>query len=398
MKVAIVVHGRFHAFDLARAVLARGHDVVLFTNYPRRVVARFGFPPERVHSFVLHGVLARVLHRLRLHRTPPFEAGVHRLFGRWAAARLRREHWDRLHVWSGVAEETFRASLPGAPLKTLMRGSAHVRTQARLLEEEERRVGTPLDRPSAWMIGREEREYALSERILVLSSFARRTFMEEGEPAEKVRVYPLAARLDQFHASAEVVEARRARIRSGAPLRVLYVGALSFQKGLRDLLDMARCLPGDRFIFRCVGPLAPEVREAVAQRPPSVELVGKRPQHQLPAEYAWGDVFVFPTLQDGFAVVLAQAQASGLPILTTPNGAGPDIIREGKTGWILPVRSPSRFAERLRWCDAHREALAEMVAKTYEVFRPLTWDEVAIHFEQGCAPRPSEQPAQLQEA
>lgn len=42
MKIAIVVHGRFDAFDLARALIARGHDVTLFTNYPGWAVEPFG--------------------------------------------------------------------------------------------------------------------------------------------------------------------------------------------------------------------------------------------------------------------------------------------------------------------------------------------------------------------
>ena len=50
MKIAVVVHGRFFAFELARALLARGHDVTVFTNYPRWAAARFGLPPARVRA------------------------------------------------------------------------------------------------------------------------------------------------------------------------------------------------------------------------------------------------------------------------------------------------------------------------------------------------------------
>src|SRR5262249_29481624 len=63
MRIAVVVHGRFHAFDLARELLALGHDVTLFTNYPRRVAERFGIPGHRVRSYLVHGVLTRIFHR-----------------------------------------------------------------------------------------------------------------------------------------------------------------------------------------------------------------------------------------------------------------------------------------------------------------------------------------------
>ena len=86
----------------------------------------------------------------------------------------------------------------------------------------------------------------------------------------------------------------------------------------------------------------------------------KQPEASLPAAYAWGDVFMLPTIEDGFQAVLAQAAAAGLPILTTPNGAGTDLVRQGRNGWVLPVRCPEAFLERLRWADDHRDELAAM--------------------------------------
>ena len=74
-----------------------------------------------------------------------------------------------------------------------MRGSAHIRTQAELLAEEEARTGTRIDKPGEWIIGRETREYGLVDRVVVLSSFARDSFQAEGVPADKIRLLPLGA-------------------------------------------------------------------------------------------------------------------------------------------------------------------------------------------------------------
>jgi hypothetical protein len=174
MKIAVVVHGRFHAFDLARALLARGHELTLFTNYPRWAAERFDLPGDRVQGFWLHGVLVRLNDRLP---SRPFaearQAFLHRLFGRWAQARLARESWDVVYIWSGVAEESLR-HLPRdcASVRLLVRGSAHIRTQRRLLREEEARTGAPQDCPTGWIVAREEREYALADAVVVLSTFA----------------------------------------------------------------------------------------------------------------------------------------------------------------------------------------------------------------------------------
>jgi len=313
------------------------------------------------------------------------EAALHRLFGWWAAAQVAKERWDVVHCFSGISEEILKATKNQAALRMMVRGSAHIRTQARILKEEELRSGTKIDRPSRWMIAREEREYELARRILVLSRFALDSFVAEGTDPDRLRLLPLGARLDQFRPSPEIVEARRLRILAGEPLRILFVGALSFQKGMQDMASILRNAGNDVFQFRFVGPVPHEARELVDALTPLAEFIPKQPQQELPASYAWGDLFIFPTIQDGFAVVLAQAAAAALPILTTTNCCGPDLIREGRTGWVFPIRSPQAFIERLHWCDTHRVELAQMVRNIYQQFQPRTWADVAADFESVCA-------------
>jgi hypothetical protein len=183
MKLAVVVHGRFHAFDLVRALLKRGVDVTVFTNYPYWAIVRFGIPRDRVVSFPLHGVLTRVVERLGNWAGRSFENWTHPIFGRWAARQLSRNHWDVIHAWTGISEEIYDSAMFAGTLKIVMRGSAHIRTQAAILSEEQKRVVHPIDRPSQWMLAREQREYALTDRIIVLSEFAFNSFRSEGVPA-----------------------------------------------------------------------------------------------------------------------------------------------------------------------------------------------------------------------
>jgi glycosyltransferase involved in cell wall biosynthesis len=384
MKIAIAVHGRFHAFDLARDLSRRNH-VTVFTNYPKWAAQRFGLAPDQIRSFWAHGVASRAAWWLHENLSIPYpEALLHRLFGRWAAARIAKEQWDVVHSFSGVSEEILRATGGRTNLRMIVRGSAHIRTQARLLEEEELRTRTRMEQPSRWIVAREEREYSLADRILVLSRFAWDSFVAQGVSPGKLALLPLGARSGHFRPSSEIVEARCARILSGEPLRVLFVGTLCFRKGILDMASILRSPGGERFRFRFVGAVSEETRELVRGLHLSAEFIPKQPQHDLPASYAWGDLFVFPTIEDGYAVVLAQAAASALPILTTTNSCGPDLIREGQTGWVLPIRSPQAFTERLHWCDSHRKEVADAVRRIYHQFQPRTWTDVAADFESIC--------------
>ena len=128
LKIAIVVHGRFHGFDLARALLERGHDVTVFTNYPTWAVARFGIPPAHSRCFASHGLLSRLVARLPNTTAGDQEARLHKMFGRWAERELSRERWDVIHCWSGVSEELLASTRVDSSLTLLMRGSAHIMT------------------------------------------------------------------------------------------------------------------------------------------------------------------------------------------------------------------------------------------------------------------------------
>jgi glycosyltransferase involved in cell wall biosynthesis len=383
LRIAIVAHGRFHAFDLARELIARGHDVTLLTNYPRWAAARFGVPAASVRSFVVHGALARLAGRWPgLAQRVSAERRLHRMFGRWAERVLAERRWDIVHGWSGVSEEIL-LSKRVVGHTVLMRGSSHIAVQARLLAEEARQAGVAIDRPSPWMIAREMREYAQAERILVLSSFARQTFIDEGTSDDRLMVLPLGADVTAFRPAPDVAAARTRRVLAGAPLRVVCVGTVSYQKGLAALENVIGQVDGDRIEMAIVGPALPE-SEAVVKRLRNhrgVRIVGYVPQRELPAVYAEADVFFFPTVQDGYGMVLAQAQAAGLPVLATTHSAAPDFVREGENGWLVEPGDAPAMADILRRCDADRSSLAAMAARVYRDGWSRSWPVVAAHFE-----------------
>jgi glycosyltransferase involved in cell wall biosynthesis len=386
MRVAIVVPGRFYAFDLAKALIAQGHDVMVFTNYPKWAVRRFGLASEHITSCWAHGVMARAASRLKdwkFCRYP--DSFFYQWFGKWACEQVGRGSWDVIHSFSGSSEEILEKPPTARLQKLVVRASAHIRVQASLLKEEEKRTGWQLEKPSPWVIEREEREYKLADRVIVLSRFAYQSFLAEGIPEQRLLLLLLGADLGVFRPACEAVEARCRRILSGEPLRILFVGALSFRKGMWDVDSIVRSLGNERFRFRFIGPVSKEVKTIVNKLHSLAEFVAKQPQHELPRWYGSGDLFFFPTIEDGFPVVLAQANASALPILTTSNCCGPDLISEGQTGWVLPIRSPAAFVERLRWCDSHRKELAEMVRRIYYDYRPRTWADVATDFEVLCS-------------
>ncbi len=380
MKIAIVVHGRFDAFDLARGLLQIDQEVDLYTNYPKEIAVKFGIPRKNIKSFLFHGLLSRIIYRLHLQSI--FEKHLHNLFSYWVAYSLSKEY-DVVYVFSGVAEKVFhrlnRLKTTKKPIKTLVRGSAHIKTQHELLKEEENRAGVMIEKPSQWIIEREIREYALADKIVVLSSFAYRSFIEQQIPTHQLSVLPLASEVSRFRPDASIIAERKARILSKQPLRILMISSFTFRKGILDFFAVAKALK-DNFLFRFVGSIDNNIKPLIQKESMSIEFIPRQPQFELPSFYAWGDIFIFLTIEDGFAVVLSQAYAAGLPILATTNCGAPDFIKEGQTGWILPIRNPQAFIDKLLWCDNHRQALAEMVDHVYNDYAPRDWEDAAKDF------------------
>jgi glycosyltransferase involved in cell wall biosynthesis len=84
------------------------------------------------------------------------------------------------------------------------------------------------------------------------------------------------------------------------------------------------------------------------------------PKSELGARYAAADLLVFPTLGDGFGLVIQEAMCSGTPVLTTPCGGGPECITDGVDGWLIPPRDVDALVERLRSCAANRDRVHEV--------------------------------------
>jgi glycosyltransferase involved in cell wall biosynthesis len=76
--------------------------------------------------------------------------------------------------------------------------------------------------------------------------------------------------------------------------------------------------------------------------------------------YRDADLLAFPTLGDGFGLVIQEAMCSGIPVLTTPCGGGPECLDDGVEGWLVPPADVDALVERLRWAAANRDRLAEM--------------------------------------
>ena len=113
---------------------------------------------------------------------------------------------------------------------------------------------------------------------------------------------------------------------------------------------------------------------------------------ELIEAYRHADLFVFPSVAEGFAQVLLESLACGLPVLSTTRTAGPDIVTEGESGFVLPPCEAESLAARIDWALTHRERLSHMRAAARARAEYFTWQRfrtgVAAAVE-GCLASPT---------
>lgn len=88
--------------------------------------------------------------------------------------------------------------------------------------------------------------------------------------------------------------------------------------------------------------------------------IASLPHPQILEQMRLHDVLLFPTLCDGFGLVITEALSQGLPVITTPNSGAPECLRDGVEGFIVPIRDSQAIAARLQQLVSNRDQLEAM--------------------------------------
>ena len=145
----------------------------------------------------------------------------------------------------------------------------------------------------------------------------------------------------------------RAAREPGAPLRVISVGRLSWEKGYEFALQaIARVRDAGVAVEYTIygdGPYAAPVRFAISQLGLErvVRLAGAIPREQMPGAYEEADVMLHAAVAEGFCNAVVEAQAMGIPVVTTDAGGLPENVVDGVTGFVVPRRDSEKLASRL---------------------------------------------------
>jgi starch synthase len=343
MRVTLSTIGKFHTFDLARELQARGALTAVFSAYPAFKLRHEQLPNSSIHTFGwVHAPYMGFRHRrllgTRINRAWEYLDKVS--FDRFVSA-----HMPPCDVFVGLSGSALRsgknAQARGAKY-VCDRGSSHIRVQDQLLREEHDRWDVKFSGVDPRVIELEEAEYAAADCITVPSAFCVRSFVNQGVAPKKLECLPYGVNLERFHPTSAPDPKR---------FDILFVGGMSFRKGVQYLLQAYAQVRHPRKSLTFAGVADPRFIDLMKQRalwPGDVRLLGHVPQPQLKDVMSTSHVLVLPSIEEGLAMVQAQAMACGCPVVGTYHTGAEDLFTDGVEGYIVRIREPDQIAERLQ--------------------------------------------------
>jgi len=194
--------------------------------------------------------------------------------------------------------------------------------------------------PEYWQQWR--RECDLANHIVVNSEWSREGLVNQGISPDKIKVIPLA--LEPAAESATFNRSYPRVFTSHRPLRVLFLGQICLRKGVDALLQAIQLLHDEPIEFWFVGPIQVEIPHALRSES-RVQWVGAVPRSQTSDYYRKADVFILPTLSDGFGLTQLEAQAWKLPVIASRFCGS--VVEDGINGLLLPEVSSSAIVNAL---------------------------------------------------
>jgi glycosyltransferase involved in cell wall biosynthesis len=214
----------------------------------------------------------------------------------------------------------------------------------------------------------------LADRLLLLNDADRRyARAHRWQPESRIDVVPHGVS-DRFLTDAPADAPRGAG--------VLFCGAWDHVKGIAYLVDaFQRLAAGGRPVpLTILGP-GPAAHEVLAAFPsdvrPHVTVVDRVPEDRVIAEYRRHDLLVFPSTYEGFGLVVLEALSQGLPVVATPVGSVPGLVRDGETGVVVPPRDGAALAAAVRRLMESPADRARMSANAVAAVRSLSWRRTA---------------------
>jgi glycosyltransferase involved in cell wall biosynthesis len=288
---------------------------------------------------------------------------LNKYFDNFASKSIDYKNTDIIIGWSGFSYKTFIKAKAYKIIKICERGSTHIKFQKEILQEEYKKFNIKF-KLNEEEIEKEIKEYNLADYISVPSNFSKKTFLENGVEERKIITTPYGVDLSIF----------KNRPKTDKIFRFISVGRIGLRKGSFYTLKAFDELKLPNCELLMIGHIEDEFATIANQFKNNINIlfINHVDQKLLTKFYNQSDVFIISSIEDGFAMVILQALACGLPVICTQNSGGSEEIIDGENGFILEPRNIQILKEKMIFF-LNPENLVNLKKKVGEITLNLSW-------------------------
>jgi glycosyltransferase involved in cell wall biosynthesis len=220
---------------------------------------------------------------------------------------------------------------------------------------------------------RRRAEWQSADLILVNSHFTRNSYERAGLDCSKVKIANLGA---PPPLPRDLALRRR---NADDALRFIWAGTFSIRKGAHYVLEAWRAGGlGRHARLDVFGAVAVPAR-VLEPLPVGIHFHGSVPRSELLEQYPSADALLFPTLCDGFGMVVREAWSRALPVITTDRAGAADLLQAGRNGLLIPAGDTAAIIEVVEWCETHRCKLEAMREAALTSAAAWQWSDYRRH-------------------
>lgn len=345
-RYSILAGPGHHDLMIANVLKENKTDFLLAKYFPQFSITAFSEEKEKIiqrswfynaYSRFIWGLSTRVpyIRKEQWHILSTFA-----LYDNLAAQKLKKA--DHLLAWPQVSLKTIRQFKSEGKKVWLEYPMIHVKEWQEIMNYEYEKWNIPLTlRKSLFPLKMQERmeaEIALADQINVLSSFAASSFEKHEKANKKISITEAGIDHDFYSPGEEKIRGK---------LIILFAGRLELLKGIPYLIEAFKSLKTNFAELWLAGPVSEEVEPFLKNIPSSIKVMGIKEKAELRSLYRKAHILVLPSVQESFGLVMLEAMGCGLPVIATAQTGAPDILTEGKDGFIIPKVSSFELAGKI---------------------------------------------------
>lgn len=212
-------------------------------------------------------------------------------------------------------------------------------------------------------------EPRLADKILVASSYTMETLLSQGIDKSKISISPYGVDFQKYNTTGSVIS----QVTRKGPIHVVFVGSLIQRKGISYLLDAVKKFSVSELKLVICTRWIPDKNILSRFDLKNVEIRYHLSEKELIDQYKISDLFILPSIAEGYAHVIGEAMACGLPILATENTMARDCVTSGVEGFTIPIRSSTAIEEKLAHLVRNRDLLRHMGENACTRIQTHTW-------------------------